>query len=114
MCMRDGAMDVDVQQFYVKLYAIKSTSVGFTEEVQVGLYQYLLFPLLYLHSFSSLPSALPSFGPPFPSPSKIFDGDRYHAGKSRIKKEKTEIVAIPFVDGMSSIYLQIFTSVFAF
>eukprot|EP00026_Physarum_polycephalum_P001172 Phypoly_transcript_01173.p1 GENE.Phypoly_transcript_01173~~Phypoly_transcript_01173.p1 ORF type:complete len:702 (-),score=114.39 Phypoly_transcript_01173:630-2735(-) len=60
MCLRDGAMDVEVQQFYVKLYAIKSTPMGITEEVQVGL---------------------------------------FHAGKSRVKKEKTEIVATPFIDG---------------
>ena len=54
---------------------------------------------LYIHSVSSLPSTLPY--PPFPLPGKIFDGGRYHAGKSRIKKEKTEIVAIPFLDGMA-------------
>jgi hypothetical protein len=69
MCLRDGAEDVEVQQFYIKLYAIKSTPMGITEEVQVGL---------------------------------------WHAGKSRVKKEKTEIVATPFVDGKLFIFFRFF------
>jgi hypothetical protein len=62
-------MNVEVKQFFVKLYAIRSTAavcVGAGgEETQVGL---------------------------------------YHAGKSRVKKEKTEINAVPFVDGNSLLF----------
>lgn len=61
MFVRDGASTVEIVQFYVKLYAIKSASLSSPgDEVQVGL---------------------------------------FHVGKSRVKKEKTEIAPVPFIDG---------------
>lgn len=61
MRVRDGATDLEINQFFVKLFAIKSSILGLNEEMQVGL---------------------------------------YHAGKSRVKKEKTEISPASFIDGI--------------
>lgn len=71
MCVRDGAIDYEIQQLFAKLYAIKSTNEGFNEGAQVVL---------------------------------------YHAGKSRVKKEKTEISPAPFVEGLFLFYFFIYVT----
>lgn len=87
MYVRDGASTIEIVQFYAKLYAIKASPTTPSSS-----------------SSSSSSPASPNNTTSNSSPVPIPSGDEMlvglvHVGRSRVKKEKTEISPIPFMDG---------------